>query len=205
MTWGSIGAATISVVGGYLASKSSKHNTSNAQQAAAHMDPYGPYRSSAAAQLNALVQNPNSIATTGDYKARQLAASRLMAAQGYTGSGNALVAASNAGGAAYQQAFNNLAMLSGAGVAPGSGAMQSAQLQQQNNQNTLNGYSNAANSLVYAGQNLWNHYYGNTPPIDTGGIAQPQVDTSTFTYTPPDITNPPITPPPIAPVGIVTE
>src|SRR5690606_33120613 len=49
-------------------------------------------------------------------------AERVMAAQGYTGSGNALAAAADAGGAAYQQEFDNLAMLSGVGQGQGARA-----------------------------------------------------------------------------------
>jgi len=49
------------------------------------------------------------------------AGQRQLAAQGYTGSGNALVEAAEASGQVYQQEFNNLAMLSGANANPGAG------------------------------------------------------------------------------------
>src|SRR5690606_21608400 len=61
-------------------------------------------------------KDPSSIVDTAEYRARMQAASRAVAAQGYSGSGNALVAAAEAGASVYQQAFDNLARLSGADV-----------------------------------------------------------------------------------------
>lgn len=88
------------------------------------LDPFAQYRPDYAARLSKLASDPSSIADTATYKARLQAAERTMAAQGYTGSGNALAAAADAGAAAYQQEFDNLAMLSGA--AQGQGARSSA-------------------------------------------------------------------------------
>lgn len=79
-------------------------------------DPYAQYRPDAAARLNALSLDPSSVQNSASYKARLQAAARTVASQGYTGSGNALVAAAEAGASAYQQEFDNLAMLSGAAV-----------------------------------------------------------------------------------------
>lgn len=158
MSWVAVGSAAVTVVGGYLTSKQQSKSNKAAQQAAAQMDPYGPYRDAAAKKLNDLMEHPEGISDTAEYKARQQAASRLMAAQGYTGSGNALVAAATAGGDSYQQAFNNLAMLSGAGGQPGAGAMQGAQLQSANNQYANNQYGQIANGLVAAGTNIYNRW-----------------------------------------------
>jgi hypothetical protein len=101
-------------------------------------DPYAPYRGAAAQQLQSLMANPGNAANTSYGQAMQQAASRTMASQGYTGSGNALVASANAGGTAYQQEFNNLVTLSGAGQSPASAqaaANQQADYQQnQSNQ-----------------------------------------------------------------------
>lgn len=77
-------------------------------------DPYSAYRGAAAQQLNELMANPSSITSLPTYQIAMQGAQRQMAAQGYTGSGNALVAAADASGQAYQNAFQNLAMLSGA-------------------------------------------------------------------------------------------
>ena len=185
MTWGAVGAAAVSVVGGALINKSHSSSNKGYSQAAQQMDPYGPYRDQMAKKLNDLVNNPSSINNTPEYKARIQAAQRMMAAQGYTGSGNALVAAANAGGDAYQQAFNNLAMLSGANQAPGNGAMAAAQGKAQSNQQALQGYSGVANSLIYAGQKAYNNWSTWNTPIDTGGVAP--------TYSGSDISTSPIT------------
>lgn len=166
MVWAAVGAAAITVVGGYMTAKSNQKSNKALSQAAAKQDPYGPYRDAAALKLNSLMDDPSKITDTAEYKARQTAASRTMAAQGYTGSGNALAAAAEAGGNSYQQAFNNLAMLSGAGVAPGQGAVQAAMGQSQNNQNAMNTYGQLANGLVGSGINAWNNYQQNRPDPD---------------------------------------
>lgn len=158
MTWGAVAGAAITVVGGYIANKKSKSSNKAVSNAAAAQDPYGPYRGDAAVRLNDLMKNPSSIEGTPEYKARQQAAARLMASQGYTGSGNALVAAANAGGESYQQAFNNLALLSGAGGPAGAGAIQGAAITSQNNQQATQNWSDAANSLVYAGSKAYQNY-----------------------------------------------
>lgn len=82
-----------------------------------YYDPYAQYRGAAAQQLNNLMTNYNP-ADNPVYESMMQAAQRQAASQGYNGSGNALVAAANAGGQAYQQQFNNLAMLSGAEQSP---------------------------------------------------------------------------------------
>lgn len=128
MAWGMIGGAAISVVGGALLGGGGGGGGGGGSSSTTAYDPYAKYRGQAATQLNALMANPDSLQNLPEYKAQMQAASRVMAAQGYTGSGNALVAAAQAGGNAYQQAFNNLAMLSGAGQSPA--AAQSAANQQ---------------------------------------------------------------------------
>lgn len=157
MTWGMVGAAAVSVVGGALLSNSGGGGGSGSSSNTSAYDPYAQYRPAAATKLNDLMNNPNSIQQLPEYQAQMQAASRTMAAQGYTGSGNALVAAANAGGQAYQQAFNNLAMLAGAGQSPAaaqSAANQQADYQQgQSNQmwgqignmvgQGINGFSNS--------------------------------------------------------------
>jgi hypothetical protein len=157
MTWGMVGAAAVTVVGGYLTKKNQSKNNATA----AASDPYGPYRNAAALKLNNLMDNPGSITDTAEYKSRQTAASRMMAAQGYTGSGNALAAVAEAGGQSYQQAFNNLATISGAGQ-PGLGS-NAAQMQIGNNNNAMDQYGQLANGLVGSGINAWNNYQQNRP------------------------------------------
>ena len=186
MSWGMIGAAGVTLVGSMLTSDSGGGGGGGGgSSSTATYDPYAPYRGAAAQKLNTLMNDPNSIQNLPEYQAQMQAASRTMAAQGYTGSGNALVAAANAGGQAYQQAFNNLAMLSGAGQSPAYGAgmaTQQANYQQaQNNQmwgqigsmvgNGINGFSGSG-----------------TPPIDTGtynpSIGSPDTSISVPSYQP---------------------
>lgn len=154
MVWAAIGAAAVTVVGGALMSDSGGGGGGSASSGA--YDPYGQYRPAAAQQLNALMKDPSSAVNSGYGLAEQQAASRTMAAQGYTGSGNALVAAAQAGGNAYQQEFNNLSMLAGAGQSPASAAQ--AQNQQANyNQQQNNQMWGQVGNLVGQGINAYNN------------------------------------------------
>ena len=165
MTWVAVGAAAVSVVGGYLVNKQNQKAQAKAQsQYQAAADPYAPYRDQAAQKLNALMNDPTSITTTPEYKARLDAAARTMAAQGYTGSGNALAAAAQAGGDVYQQAFNNLALTSGAGQNPAIAAGGSADLAMQSANNNANNQSQLINTGVYWGQKAYNAWQGNSIP-----------------------------------------
>lgn len=168
MTWGMIGGAAVSVIGGALLSDNSGGgggSTPSSQQQQVY-DPYAPYRGAAAQKLNALMANPSTLTSLPEYQAQMQAASRAMAAQGYTGSGNALVAAANAGGQAYQQAFNNLAMLSGAGQSPayGASAAEQGNLAGQQMQNQMWGQIGNA---VGQGINAWGSRNNNT----SGGVS----------------------------------
>lgn len=118
-----IGLAS-SVYGASQAKKQQKAAIAAQEKQMENLDPYARYRPAAAARLDQLSQDPSSIQDSAPYKARMQAAERTIASQGYTGSGNALVAAAEAGAAAYQQEFDNLAMLSGA--SQGQGARASA-------------------------------------------------------------------------------
>jgi hypothetical protein len=141
MSWGMVAAAGITVAGSLLSSGggSGGGGSSGGSSSTQAYDPYAQYRPAAAKQLNALMQNPGSAENTSYGQAMEQAAARTMAAQGYTGSGNAIVAAANAGGTAYQQEFNNLVTLAGAGQSPASAqaaANQQANYQQQQNNQT---------------------------------------------------------------------
>lgn len=153
-----MGAITAAVIGAGTAiysAKQSKKQQKAAQKSAEQMleksDPFSQYRPQYAEQLAKLTSDPTYLQNTGTYKARLQAAERVMAAQGYTGSGNALVAAADAGADAYQQEFNNLAMLAGAGVGlqnqtsaygVGQGAIGNA------NDNYLSGLAGVGNNLA---------------------------------------------------------
>lgn len=150
-----ITAAAIGTAGTiYATNKAKKQQKAaiNAQKEATEAaDPWREYRDEAAARLDKLSKDPSSITDTATYKARLQAAERVMAAQGYTGSGNAAIAAADAGADAYQQEFNNLATL--AGVASGQSAAVSAYgtgaSSVANANDTLNsGYAGVANNLA---------------------------------------------------------
>lgn len=168
MSWGMVGAAAVSVVGGYFANKDKGGGGGSSSSGGAY-DPYAPYRAGAAERLNALMENPQQIQQLPEFDAAQQGAARVMAAQGYTGSGNALVAAAKASGDVYQQAFNNLAMLSGAGQSPASAASaadRQANYQQQAQNQMWGQLGNVAGRVI-------DHYTtsdSSLPPIDTGSI-----------------------------------
>ena len=170
-----VGAAA-AVYGTYESSKS--HKGGGGGGSAATYDPYAPYRGAAAEKLNALMNDPSSIQNLPEYKADLQAASRTMAAQGYTGSGNALVAAVNAGGQAYQQAFNNLSMLAGAGQSPAAGAAYAQQQQNYQNQQNANTWGQVGTAIG----NAYNQYQQSNyiPPVDNSGsyYSQPPTYTS---------------------------
>lgn len=188
MSWGLVGGAAVSVIGGALLSKGGSKGGGGSSSVSGY-DPYAPYRGDAAKKLNDLMADPSTLENLPEYKAQTQAAERTIASQGYTGSGNALVAAANAGGNAYQQAFNNLSMLAGAGQNPayaqGAANQQANYQQQASNQmwgqiggiagNVINKYTNGSNS--------------NMPPIDTSL----PMDNISIDYGSPTVNNLPIT------------
>lgn len=153
-----------SLFGASRARKEARRQQELQERAIAAADPYGPYRAAAAEKLNNLTFE--SVVNTPEYKARQTAAARLMAAQGYTGSGNAVVAAAEAGGASYQQAWENLARMAGVDAQPGGGYNLAAS--GANSQNYLNNMSGALNSLVYSTGNLLGAFGQSSNMTNTG-------------------------------------
>lgn len=153
-----ITAAAITTAGTIYATKKASDNQKKQQQLAmqgiAAADPYAQYRPDAAVKLNALVNDPSKITETAEYKARQQAVARQLAAQGYTGSGNALIAAADAAGESYQQAFSNLSMLAGAGQAPGGGYGNALQANQAGMDQTMSGYAGIVNNLGNLAQTI---------------------------------------------------
>lgn len=147
-----ITAAVIGVAGSIYASKQAKKQGDKdralAREGIEAADPYKAYRGDAANRLNTLMADPSSIQDSAEYKARIQSTQRQLAAQGYTGSGNALVEAAEAGGGAYQQAFNNLAMLSGANATPGGGYATALQSSQNNSAQQLSATSGVTNNLA---------------------------------------------------------
>lgn len=169
MTWGAIGGAAVSLIGGALLGSGSSGNSPSTSSNPVKYDPYGPYRQGDAQQLQSLMKNPSSAVNSSYGQALQLGASRAMAAQGYTGSGNAIIAAANAGGQAYEQQFNNLAMTSGAGQNPA--YAQAAAANQGNiNQQGSNQMWNQLGGIASTGINAWNNSNGSTTNgVDSSG------------------------------------
>ena len=158
ITTAAIGAGT-AIYSANKASKQAKAQQKAASAATAAADPYAAYRGDAAKRLNALIADPSSITDTATYKARQQAAERTMAAQGYTGSGNAILASSDAAAAAYQQEFDNLAALSGATTGTQTAASvygASTSATSAANDNKLSAYQGVANNLVNLGKTVFN-------------------------------------------------
>lgn len=170
MSWGLVGSAAVGVVGSALLGGGGKGSSSSgANSSTAAYDPYAQYRGAAATKLNSLMSDPNSLTQLPEYQAQMQAASRTMAAQGYTGSGNALVAAAQAGGNAYQQAFNNLAMLSGANQNPAaaqSAANQQANYQQGQINQTAGQLGNIAGNVINSFTNSGSSSSGSIAPIN---------------------------------------
>lgn len=170
-------AATI-----YSAKKSSDAQKKAAKQgdaAIAAADPFAEYRPGYAKKLDALMSDPSSITTTPEYKSRLEAASRQLAAQGYTGSGNAILEAANAGGAAFQQSYNNLAQLSGAGVTPGGNYGAAMQNNQAATDNKLSSIVGVANNLTNLGTQIGSKFNkpstGQIGPVTKVPIPVPKI------------------------------
>lgn len=140
------------------ASKDAKEQRNLAREGIEAADPYAPYRKDAADRLSALMKDPSKISETATYKARMQAAERQLAAQGYTGSGNAVIAAADAGASAYQQEFDNLALLSGAGALPGAGYGNALQANQAGNEQYLSAIAGVGNNLTNLGATIGDRY-----------------------------------------------
>jgi hypothetical protein len=174
-----ITAAVIGVAGTMYASnkasKAAKEQQKLGREAIDAADPYKQYRPAAAEKLNALIDNPADLSKMPSFEYRQQAAQRQLAAQGYTGSGNAIIEAANAGGAAYQQEFDNLSMLSGAGQAPGGGYNSAMSGNAAANDNYLSSLSGVTNNLtnlatVAGGFNQSASAGGGTAPAYNPGV-----------------------------------
>jgi len=163
-----IGLAT-SVYSASQAKKQQKKAQQFAEQQMEQMDPFGKYRDQYAQRLNAFMSDPSYLENTAAYKMRLQAANRSMAAQGYTGSGNGTMAAAEAASMAYQQEFDNLAMLSGATngqSARASAYGTAAGAMSQANDNYLGGLAGVANNLTNTAT-IFGNSYGKTGSATT--------------------------------------
>jgi hypothetical protein len=109
-------------------------------------DAMDPYRAGYAAQLQGLMNDPSSIASTPGYSAGLQAINRSLAAQGFTGSGNAQAALAKYGGDFYGQQVERLRQLASGGG--------------QNNPSNSGAYSAYSNGANLQGQGLASIGYG---------------------------------------------
>jgi len=151
----SIGGA---IFGAISAKKKAKQERALAEKSIEASDPFAPYRKDNAEKLQALMNDPSSIENLPEYKTRIRAAERTMASQGYTGSGNALVAAAEASGEAYQSACNNLALTSGASANPGQGYSAAIGANASANQTDLQGQGQLFGAISRGGQQIWDSF-----------------------------------------------
>ncbi len=172
---GALASAAVGLAGSLFASKKASSQAKAQQklgeQAIAAADPYAKYRPEAAEKLRALMSDPSSIMDTPEYKSRLDGAARTVAAQGYTGSGNAILEAANAAGAAYDSAFGHLALLSGAGATPGQGYGSAMSANQSANDNNLSAIAGVVNNGTNLLSNLFNRPAApiSTTPITGSG------------------------------------
>lgn len=168
-------AAGTAIYSANRASKQQKDSQKFAREQMENADPYREYRDEAAAKLNALIADPSSIKDSASYKARMQAAERTLAAQGYTGSGNAIIESANAGGAAYQQEFDMLARLAGVDTGLGNAASLAGTamgVNQQASDNYLSAVAGVGNNIGNLAGLIFNR-----PVASTGGASTPRVGT----------------------------
>ena len=176
-----ITAAVVGVAGSVYASnkaaKSQKQASKDAAAAAERADPYRAYRGDAATRLDALSKGPSSVVGSAVWKARQQAAERAIASQGYTGSGNAVVAAADAGASAYQQEFDNLARLAGADVGVGAAAgvsstgLNTVQDSRNSSLSAIGGIANNVGNLATTIGSRFNPGGASTSPVVRAGVS----------------------------------
>ena len=130
------------------ASRQAREQNQIAREGIEAADPYRAFRPAAAERLNELMKDPTKITETGAYKARMQAVQRQLAAQGYTGSGNALVEAAEAAGTVYQQEFENQGRLAGAFTTPGGGYDNATQTMANSGAQQLSGTVGVGNNLA---------------------------------------------------------
>lgn len=144
------------VYGASQAKKQQKKQEKLARESIEAADPFRKYRPKYAEDLSKLMDDPSSIENTPEYKARMQAAERQVAAQGYAGSGNAILEAANAGGAAFEQAYRRLAELSGASATPGGGYSSALAANQASGDNYLSSIVGVGNNLGYLAGKMFN-------------------------------------------------
>lgn len=140
---GGLWSAGSGIYGLYQSDQLKKQAAKYAQQA----DPFGPYRSGYAQQLQGLMNDPSGVTKLPGYEAGLQAVQRSMAAQGYNGSGNMMAALSKYGGDFYNNAVSQLSGLAGANINPANGAMIGLQ-------GSAGGANLALNSLGLIGKGL---------------------------------------------------
>ena len=125
MTLAVVGAVT-GIASAGLSIYNGLNQASAGQQAIGASDPFGPYRAQYAQKLSTLMANPGQVKNLPGYQAGMDSAmqgtERMMASEGYLGSGNEALALQKTGYGyamdAYNQQIATLATLAGAGTVP---------------------------------------------------------------------------------------
>lgn len=151
ITTAAIGAGT-AIYAAKKQSDAAKDANKIAKEGIAASDPLKDFRPEYAQKLDALIKDPSSITDTAEYKARQQAVARQLAAQGYTGSGNALIEAADAAGQSYQQAFQNLYGLASGQM--GGGYDTATQASLAGSDSKANAIAGVANNLTNLGATI---------------------------------------------------
>ena len=174
MPWTVVAGAAVSWGLNQLTSSPSQspNNTTGPGSPAQTADPFASQRPQYQQQLQSLMQNPNSVTNTPGYNFQMQqgtdAVARQQAAMGGAGSGAEQAALAQYGqglaSSQYQQQFNNLSMLSGAGIgSPGTAGNLQQQQQMQNQQSN----GQLTNSLVQAGGTAVNNWLN---PSSSSGV-----------------------------------
>jgi hypothetical protein len=164
-----IGAGT-ALYGARQARRQGQQQADLAREGIEAADPYREFRGEAAVRLNNLMKDPSKITETGAYKARMQAVQRQLAAQGYTGSGNALVEAAEAAGTVYQQEFENEGRLAGAFTTPGGGYGQAMETMANSNAQNIIATGGVGNNLANLALTVGDRF--NKPAIPVQPIAR---------------------------------
>jgi len=162
------------------------------EQARRMADPYADYRAGAAAKLDALMANPNSVTNLPGYQflAQQgtQGVERAMSARGYSMSGNEMLALQqqNQGLAnqMYNSEFDKLAMLSGANSSPSAGGTAGIQQNQQNRADLFNTIGMSGKAMGQGISALSDLFSNNSGGGGTGSsvMATPSISPQPYSY-----------------------
>lgn len=166
MSWGAIGGAAVSLIGGELLG-GDEGGGAPSSGAAGVADPFARQRPQYQTQLQTLMQDPGSFASSPAYSFAfdqgLEAVNRTAAAKGMLGSGNRLYELTNYGqGMAGQQYFNQANLLATLAGATSGSPGTAGNLQAGYNQAQGQGAGQLASGVIGAASDWWNAPSGDT-------------------------------------------